>query len=183
MEKLGYARVSTVGQSLESQVQQLRERGCSRLFQEKISGAKSDRPQLMHLLASLEPGDTLVVTRLDRLARSTMDLLNIIQTTTKKAANFLSLSEPWVNTTTPLGKLMLTVLGGIAEFEKDLIALRTNEGRARARQSGVKFGPKFKLSPHQVEEIRKRREAGESCRFLARSYGVSANTISRIRCS
>ena len=76
---------------------------------------------------------------------------------------------------------MLTVLGGIAEFEKDLIALRTNEGRARARQSGVKFGPKFKLSPHQIEEIRKRREAGESCRFLARSYGVSANTISRVR--
>jgi len=154
---------------------------CTNLFQEKISGAKSNRPQLTHLLSSLEAGDTLVVTRLDRLARSTADLLNIIQVTAKRGATFLSLAEPWANTSTAVGKLMLTVLGGIAEFEKDLIALRTNEGRARARQSGVKFGPKFKLSPHQIEEIRKRREAGESCRFLARSYGVSANTISRVR--
>ena len=118
---------------------------------------------------------------LDRLARSTSALLSIIQVTAKKGANFLSLAEPWANTSSAVGKLMLTVLGGIAEFKKDLIALRTNEGRARARQSGVKFGPKFKLSAHQVEEIRKRREAGESCCFLARSYGVSANTISRVR--
>jgi DNA invertase Pin-like site-specific DNA recombinase len=181
MEKLGYARVSTVGQSLDSQVQQLSDYGCNRVFKEKISGTKSDRPQLAHLLSSLEPGGTLVVTRLDRLARSTADLLNIIQATAKKGAAFLSLAEPWANSSSALGKLMLTVLGGIAEFEKDLIALRTNEGRQRARQSGVKFGPKFKLSAHQIEEIRKRREAGESCRFLARSYGVSANTISRIK--
>jgi DNA invertase Pin-like site-specific DNA recombinase len=181
MQKVGYARVSTVGQSLESQVEQLRREGCDRIFQEKISGAKSDRPRLAHLLSSLGPGDSLVVTRLDRLARSTADLLNIIQVTAKKGANFLSLAEPWANSSSAVGKLMLTVLGGIAEFERDLIALRTNEGRARARQSGVKFGPKFKLSPHQIEEIRKRREAGESCRFLARSYGVSANTISRVK--
>jgi DNA invertase Pin-like site-specific DNA recombinase len=181
MQKLGYARVSTVGQSLECQVQQLSAYGCDRIFHEKISGAKSDRPQLAHLLSSLGPEDTLVVTPLDRLARSTADLLNIIQATANKGATFLSLAEPWANTSTAAGKLMLTVLGGIAEFEKDLIALRTNEGRARARQSGVKFGPKFKLSQHQVEEIRKRKEAGESCRFLARSYGVSPNTISRVR--
>jgi len=181
METLGYARVSTVGQSLESQLDQLRRHGCSQLFQEKISGAKSNRPQLAHLLSSLGPGDILIVTRLDRLARSTADLLNIIQATAKKGATFLSLAEPWANTSTPVGRLMLTVLGGIAEFQKDLIALRTSEGRARARQSGIKFGPKFKLNPHQIEEIRKRREAGESCRFLARSYGVSPNTISRIK--
>jgi DNA invertase Pin-like site-specific DNA recombinase len=181
MEKLGYARVSTVGQSLESQVQQLSGYGCTRIFHEKISGAKSNRPQLAHLLSSLASGDILVVTRLDRLARSTADLLNIIQTTAKNRATFLSLAEPWANTNTAVGKLMLTVLGGIAEFEKDLIALRTNEGRARAKQSGIKFGPKFKLSAHQMEEIRKRKEAGESCRFLARSYGVSPNTISRIK--
>jgi DNA invertase Pin-like site-specific DNA recombinase len=124
----------------------------------------------------------LVVTRLDRLARSTFDLLNIVKSTAAKDANFLSLAEPWANTSTAIGKLMLTVLSGVAEFERDLILLRTNEGRQRARQSGVKFGPKFKLTPHQIEEVRKRREAGESCRFLARSYRVSANTISRIRC-
>jgi DNA invertase Pin-like site-specific DNA recombinase len=183
MQKLGYARVSTVGQSLESQVEQLRQQGCTRIFQEKISGAKLDRPQLTRLLSSLGPGDTLVVTRLDRLAGSTSDLLNIVKATAAKKANFLSLAEPWANTSTPVGRLMLTVLGGIAEFEKDLIALRTSEGRARARQSGIKFGPKFKLNPHQIEEIRKRREAGESCRFLGRSYGVSPNTISRVRLS
>jgi DNA invertase Pin-like site-specific DNA recombinase len=181
MTILGYARVSTVGQSLESQVQQLTDYGCDPIFQEKISGAKANRPQLAKLLSSLRAGDTLVVTRLDRLARSTFDLLNVIKATAAKDASFLSLAEPWANTSSAVGKLMLTVLGGIAEFERDLIDLRTNEGRQRARLSGIKFGPKFKLTPHQVEEIRKRKEAGESCRFLARSYGVSANTISRIK--
>jgi len=181
MGKLGYARVSTVGQSLESQVQQLTEQGCTRIFQETVSGAKTDRPRLARLLSSLEPGDTLVVTRLDRLARSTLDLLNILTATAAKDASFLSLAEPWANTSTAIGKLMLTVLSGVAEFERELILLRTSEGRARAKHSGIKFGPKFKLSPHQIEEIRRRREAGESCRFLARSYKVSPNTISRIK--
>jgi DNA invertase Pin-like site-specific DNA recombinase len=181
MEKLGYARVSTFGQSLESQVQQLRDHGCDLIFQEKISGAKADRPQLTKLLSTLKGGDTLVVARLDRLARSTFDLLNIIKSAAAEEAHFLSLNEPWANTSSAVGKLMLTVLGGVAEFERDLIALRTNDGRVRARQSGVKFGPKFKLSPLQIEEIRRRKEAGESCRFLARSYNVSPNTISRIK--
>jgi DNA invertase Pin-like site-specific DNA recombinase len=181
MQKIGYARVSTTGQSLDSQIQQLRNNGCSQIFQEKISGAKSDRPELARLLKSLQPGDTLTVTRLDRLARSTADLLTIVQTAEKKEANFLSLAEPWANTTTAVGKLMLTILGGIAEFERDLIALRTSEGRERAKAAGIKFGPKFKLSPHQIEEIKQRKKLGESCRFLARSYGVSPNTISRIR--
>jgi DNA invertase Pin-like site-specific DNA recombinase len=181
MALIGYARVNTMGQSLESQLEQLKSHGCAEVFREKISGAKADRRELAKLVSSLRQGDTLIVTRLDRLARSTSDLLHIIQATAKKGASFLSLAEPWANTTSALGKLMLTVLGGIAEFERDLIALRTHEGRQRAKQSGVKFGPKFKLSPHQIDEIRKRREAGESCRFLARSYGVSANTISRVR--
>jgi DNA invertase Pin-like site-specific DNA recombinase len=97
-----------------------------------------------------------------------------------KQANFLSLAEPWANTSTALGKLMLTVLSGVAEFERDLIALRT-DGRERAKKAGVKFGPKPKLSVHQIEEIRKRKELGESCRFLGRSYNVSPNTISRIK--
>jgi DNA invertase Pin-like site-specific DNA recombinase len=181
MAILGYARVSTIGQGLEGQLQQLADYGCDQVFQEKISGAKADRPQLARLISSLGAGDTLVVTRLDRLARSTLDLLNIVKATAAKDASFLSLTEPWANTSSAIGKLMLTVLSGVAEFERDLILLRTNEGRQRARQSGIKFGPKFKLSQHQIEEIRKRREGGESCRFLARSYGVSANTISRIK--
>lgn len=179
--KIGYARVSTVGQSLDAQIQQLTDHGCDRIFQEKASGAKLDRPELAKVLSSLQPRDTLVVTRLDRLARSTLDLLNIIRATAAKEASFLSLAEPWANTSTAIGKLILTVLSGVAEFERDLIALRTSDGRQRAMKSGVKFGPKFKLSPHQIDEIRRRKEQGESCRFLARSYGVSANTISRIK--
>ena len=122
-----------------------------------------------------------MVTRLDRLARSSSDLLNIVKATAVKQAHFHSLGEPWANTSTPVGKLMLTVLGGIAEFERDLIALRTSEGRQRAKASGIKFGPKFKLSPFQMEEIRRRKEAGESCKFLARSYRASPNTISRVK--
>jgi len=181
MAIVGYARVSTVGQSLEAQLEQLTDHGCDLIFEEKISGAKVDRPRLTKLLLTLRAGDTLVVTRLDRLARSTLDLLNIVTTTAGKQANFLSLAEPWANTNTPLGKLMLTVVGGLAEFERTLIALRTSDGRERAKKAGVKFGPKFKLSPHQIDEIKRRKEAGESCRFLARSYGVSPNTISRVR--
>jgi DNA invertase Pin-like site-specific DNA recombinase len=108
-------------------------------------------------------------------------LLNIVRAIAEKQAHFHSLAEPWANTSTPVGKLMLTVLGGIAEFERDLIALRTSEGRQRAKTAGVKFGPKFKLSPYQTEEIRRRKEAGESCRSLGRSYKVSPNTISRVK--
>lgn len=181
MRKIGYARVSTVGQSLEAQIEQLSGHGCERIFQEKISGAKADRPQLAKLVAFLEADDILVVTRLDRLARSTFDLLNILKATAAKEANFLSLAEPWANTSTAIGKLMLTVLSGVAEFERDLIALRTSDGRERAKNAGVRFGPKPKLNRHQMEEIRKRKEAGKSCRFLARSYGVSANTVSRVK--
>jgi DNA invertase Pin-like site-specific DNA recombinase len=181
METLGYARVSTTGQSLEAQIDLLRQHGCDRIFQEKVSGVRADRPELARLLVSLGPGDTLVVTRLDRLARSTADLLSIVKGTAAKGANLLSLNEPWANTATAVGKLMLTILGGIAEFERDLIALRTSEGRERAKKFGVKFGPKFKLSQHQVEEIKRRKELGESCRFLARSYNVSPNTISRVK--
>ena len=162
-------------------MQRLTEHGCGQIFQEKACGARSDRPQLAKALAALQPGDTLVITRLDRLARSTGDLLNIVKSTAAEQANFLSLGEPWANTSTAIGKLMLTVLSGVAEFERDLIALRTSEGRQRAKKSGVKFGPKFKLSPHQIDEVRRRKENGESCRFLARSYGVSPNTISRVK--
>ena len=104
MRKVGYARVSTVGQSLEAQIEQLNEHGCQRIFQEKISGAKADRPQLAKLLAWLEAGDILVVTRLDRLARSTFDLLNIVKATAAKEANFISLTEPWANTSTAIGQ-------------------------------------------------------------------------------
>jgi len=113
-----------------------------------------------------------------RLARSTADLLNIIQAIENRGKLPLSRGAMGQHL---IGGRQTDADGGIAEFERDLIPLRTNEGRARARQSGIKFGPKFRLSPHQLQEIRQRMELGESCRFLARSYGVSPNTISRVR--
>jgi DNA invertase Pin-like site-specific DNA recombinase len=128
----------------------------------------------------LSAGDVLVVTRLDRLARSTRDLLNVLATVSERGAGFRSLGDPWADTTTPHGRLMLTVLGGLAEFERSLILTRTGEGRARAMARGVRFGRKPKLTAHQVAEARKRREAGEALSDIGRSFNVSHSTISRL---
>jgi DNA invertase Pin-like site-specific DNA recombinase len=173
--------VSTQGQTLESQLEELGKAGCAKIYREVASGARSDRLQLHSLLKSLEPGSTLIVTRLDRLARSTIDLLTIIKAIADKGCLFKSLADPWCDTTTLGGRLMLTVLGGLAEFERELIKIRTGEGRERAKRAGVKMGRKPILSAHQITEIRSRKANGESVRFLARSYGVSPNTISRVR--
>jgi len=178
---VGYARVSTQGQTLESQLEELGKAGCSKIYREKISGAKCDRPELQRLLNALEPGSVIVVTRLDRLARSTIDLLTTIKQIADKGCLFKSLADPWADTTTPGGRLMLTVLGGLAEFERELIKARTSEGRERAKRAGVKMGRKPILSAHQIAEVRSRKANGESVRFLARSYRVSPNTISRVR--
>src|SRR6516164_7445139 len=124
----GYARVSTKDQTLASQDAQLMAAGAAKVYSEKISGAKTDRPELAKLLKRLAPGDVLVVTRLDRLARSTRDLLNILDIVAKAGAGFKSLADTWADTTTPHGRLMLTVLGGLAEFERELIKARTADG-------------------------------------------------------
>jgi DNA invertase Pin-like site-specific DNA recombinase len=150
------------------------------VFREVASGAKTDRAQLRRALVKLESGDVLVVTRLDRLARSTRDLLNTLATITDRKAGFRSLGDGWADTTTPQGRLMLTVLGGLAEFERELIRTRTSEGRARAKARGQSLGRPHKLSVHQRREARQRREAGESVREIARSYAVSPSTISRL---
>src|SRR6202011_326379 len=157
----GYARVSTDGQSEAAQVRQLRAAGAKKVFREVASGAKTDRPQLRRLLAALGPGDVVMVTRLDRLARSTRDLLNTLAAITAKKAGFRSLGDTWADTTTARGRLMLTVLGGLAEFERDLIRSRTGEGRERAKARGVKLGRKPKLTEHQRREAIRRREEGE----------------------
>jgi DNA invertase Pin-like site-specific DNA recombinase len=138
----GYARVSTDGQSLDAQLEELKAVGCGQVFREKMSGARSDRPQLAKLLAILTQGDCLVVSRLDRLARSSRDLLNVLHEVAVKGATFRSLGDPWADTTTAHGRLMLTVLGGLAEFERALIRARTGEGRERAMRNGVRFGRK-----------------------------------------
>ena len=176
----GYARVSTDGQSLVAQIAELKTAKCAKIFQEKISGARSDRKQLTRLMASLAKGDILIVTRLDRLARSTRDLLNLLGTMAEKGVGFKSLRDAWADTTTAHGRLMLTVLGGLAEFERELIRTRTGEGRERAKARGVVLGRKPKLSPHQRREALARREAGEVLTDIARTYNVSHSTISRL---
>jgi DNA invertase Pin-like site-specific DNA recombinase len=161
-------------------VRQLTEAGCKKVFRETASGAKTDRAQLRKALAGLEAGDVLVVTRLDRLARSTRDLLNTLAAITDRKAGFRSLGDAWADTTTAHGRLMVTVLGGLAEFERELIRARTGEGRARAKARGKHMGRPPKLTEHQRQEAAARRERGEALTEIARSYNVSHSTISRL---
>lgn len=177
---LGYARVSTDGQSLAAQLDQLQAAGAARVFRETASGAKADRAQLAKLLKDVEHGDVVVVTRLDRLARSTRDLLNVLAALAERGAAFRSLGDAWADTTTPHGRLMLTVLAGLAEFERELIRARTGEGRERAKKEGRKMGRPHKLTPHQQREARERRDKGESLSSIARSFNVHHATIGRL---
>src|ERR1700744_603531 len=157
-------RVSPGGksESVDAQARQLTKAGCKKVFRDvHVSGAKTDRAQLGRVIEALEPNDVLMVTRLDRLARSTRDLLNTLAAITGKKAGFRSLGDTWADTTTSHGRLMLTVLGGLAEVERDLIRTRTGEGRARAMARGQKMGRPPKLTPHQQREAIKRRDRGE----------------------
>ena len=183
MPLFGYARVSTNGQDLSAQDAELRAAGCAKVFKEKMSGARSDRPELAKAISRLEEDDVLVVTRLDRLARSTRDLLNVLDEISKRGAGFRSLKDTWADTTTPHGRLMLTVLGGLAEFERELIRARTGEGRKRAKDRGVRFGRPRKMTPHQRQEALQRLAAGETMADVARTYAVDATTIGRVAAS
>jgi DNA invertase Pin-like site-specific DNA recombinase len=179
--KYGYARVSTDGQSVDAQVKQLRAAGAEKIFKERASGAKTDRLQLRRALDHLNKGDVLIITRLDRLARSTRDLLNTLAAIADKRAGFRSLSDAWADTTTAHGRLTLTVLAGLAEFERELIRARTSEGRERAKARGVRLGRKPKLTDHQRKEALRRRDRGEeSLADIGRSYNVSGWTIGRL---
>jgi DNA invertase Pin-like site-specific DNA recombinase len=181
MMTYGYARVSTDGQSLTSQDAELHAAGCAKVYAEKISGARSNRPELAKVLKRLDAGDMLIVTRLDRLARSTRDLLNILDDIAKRGAGFKSLHDAWADTTSAHGRLMVTILAGLAEFERELILARTSDGRARAKARGVRFGRPAALTPHQRAEALQRLANGEVQADLARSYGVSQATISRLQ--
>jgi DNA invertase Pin-like site-specific DNA recombinase len=172
--------VSTDGQTLDAQRTTLRAACAEKVFAEKVSGAKTDRKELAKAIEALGVGDVLLVTRLDRLARSTRDLLNVLATISDRGAGFKSLADAWADTTTTHGRLMLTVLGGLAEFERELIRARTDEGRKRAQARGVRFGRKLKLTAHQIAEALRRREAGEALIEIGRSYNVSHSTISRL---
>ncbi|MCP1229998.1 recombinase family protein [Acetobacter indonesiensis] len=178
--KIGYARVSTIGQTLDTQLKTLKQFGCAPIFREKASGADVQRTQLVKLLSTLKKDDTVVVTRIDRLARSTFDLFAIIQAITQKKAQFYSLAEPWADTTTSTGRLMLAVLGGLADVERDLIRTRTAEGRARAVEQGKRMGRPPRITDEQRRAIAAQRKAGASLKSLAEAFGISQGTVSRI---
>jgi len=177
---IGYARVSTDSQDFDAQLAALKAAGAEKVYSEKVSGIVTERKALAKAMSALGPGDLLLVTRLDRLARSTRNLLNLLDTVAKAGAKFKSLADSWADTTTPHGELMVTILAGLATFDRHLIKSRTDEGRRRAQARGVKFGRKLKLTPFQIKEALTRREAGETLTDIGRSYGVSHSTISRL---
>ena len=178
--RLGYARVSTYGQMLDAQLEQLRANGCTKIYREKASGAQADRRELLRLLKGLTRGDVVTVTRIDRLARSTFDLFAIVKRIVDAGGQFRSLAEPWADTATSTGRLMIAVLGGLADVERDLIRTRTAEGRSRAKARGQHMGRPPKLNPTQQAEARRRRAEGATLKELARSYNVAIATISRL---
>lgn len=178
MTTYGYARASTDRQTLDSQRKALKAVGCEKVFQEKTSGARADRAELTKLLATIGEGDVLIVSRLDRFARSTRDLLNIIDTLNKRGATFRSLGDPWADTTTQDGRL---IFAGLAEFERGLLRTRTGEGRENAKARGQPMGRPPRLTPDQkAEALKALREGAMSQADLARRFAVSQSTISRL---
>jgi DNA invertase Pin-like site-specific DNA recombinase len=178
---IGYARVSTYGQTLDSQLEQLRGAGCTsrNIYREKVTGARADRRELNRMLGKLAPGDIVTVTRIDRLARSTFDLFGIVKRIVDAKAQFRSLAEPWADTGTSTGRLMLAVLGGLADVERDLIRTRTAEGRSRAKARGQPMGRPPSLTPAQQKEATRRRTQGATLQELADSYDRSISTMRR----
>jgi DNA invertase Pin-like site-specific DNA recombinase len=179
--KLGYARVSTEDQTLQLQRPRLKEASCEKVFEEKISGAARKRPELERLLGEVRKGDVLVVTRLDRLARSTAELLIIAERLRDQGAGLQSLDEPWADTISPSGRMVLTVFAGIAEFERALIRQRTEDGLRDARKRGVLFGRPKKMRPDQQQLAHELLKQGRSVSEVARTFNVHPATIYRIR--
>lgn len=179
--KIGYARVSTQDQNLDLQLRALKKAGCRKVFHEKVSGSAGVRPQFQRMLDQLREGDILVVWKLDRLARSTRDLLETMETIRDAGARFQSLSEPWADTTTHAGKMIMTVFAGIAEFERDLIRERTSAGRNAAMRRGVQFGRPPKLNADQRQLIGRLLDEGSGVREVARTFDVHPATIYRLQ--
>jgi DNA invertase Pin-like site-specific DNA recombinase len=178
--KYGYARVSSHSQDHAAQVDALKLAGCEKIFSEKASGKSTDgRPQFKKMVKALLPGDTVVVSRLDRLARSSRDLHNILAELESLSVGFLSLREAWADTSTPAGRLMFAVMSGVAQFERELIQARCAEGIAKAKAKGVPFGRKRKLSPEERRVAAQRWSNGETLADLAIEYGCHESTMSR----
>jgi DNA invertase Pin-like site-specific DNA recombinase len=178
--RYGYARVSTAKQDYAAQVDALKAGGCGTIFTEKVSGKSTNgRTEFNRLMKALKPGDTVVVTKLDRLARSSRDLLNILHDLEEGGCGFVSLGETWCDTTSDVGKLVVTIMSGIAEFERKLITSRCEEGIAKARANGKKFGRPSALDAGQKKKIADRYAAGETMAALAIEYDVGEATIFR----
>jgi DNA invertase Pin-like site-specific DNA recombinase len=180
MGTIGYARVSTQDQNLSGQLDALKAAGATKIYREKVSGVRADRPELAKLMSSLQSGDVVIVTKLDRLGRSTRELLDLIDRISKAGASFRSLGDPLWDTGSAQGRLLSTLLAAIAEFERELIRERTGDGRKRAMANGVRFGRKPKLTTHQKQQAIKRRANGETLSEIAKDYAVSVSMISRL---
>ena len=180
--RVGYARVSTAGQDLAYQLQRLTEAGCVAVFEEKRSGKNTnDRPRLRKLLKSLRPGDVMLATASDRVARDPVDLVNILQAVKDAGAGLRLLDEPFIDTTSEMSDLIAFLVGWAARWHRRRILENTAQGREQARQRGVKFGRKPKLSPAQQAEACRRRQRGEPIAYIAQAFAVSESTIIRIR--
>ena len=179
MALLGYARVSTGEQNLTNQQEALAAAGCKKIFAEKISARHAERPELRTLLDYVRADDVVIVTRLDRLARNTRHLLEIAEQLQAAGVGLKSLAEPWADTTSPTGKMLLTILAGVAEFERGLIVVRTSEGRQAAQARGVKFGAPFKLDAQKLELARAAIEGGKTVNQVAAGIGVHPTTLYR----
>ena len=181
MAIIGYARVSSTDQDYDAQVEKLRAAGATKVFSEKVSGKTTNgRWALQKALASLREGDTLIVVRLDRLARSIRDLLGLLDTIKAAGAHIKALEDQWLDTTTAHGELILTIMGGIAEFERKLIRARCDEGIARAKARGTVFGRKPVLDAGERRKIAERYASGETMAELSREYDVGVATIHRV---
>lgn len=182
MSKFGYARVSTLGQELDIQIKLLTDAGCEKIYSEKESGVNDERRELLRLMKVLKPGDTVIVSALDRLTRGgPFKTLSVLQDITSRGASYKSLAEPWADTTTEFGEVLAAIVGYIGRKTREDILRRTSAGRERAKARGVKFGRRPKLSETQRQEALARKCAGERLASVARSYKVSATTISRLK--
>ena len=177
MTAVGYARVSSVGQSLDVQLEKLKD--CDKVFKEKRSGVDTGRPALKQCLEFLREGDTLLVTKIDRLARSTSDLYRIIATLADKGVSFRVIDDPSIDTTSRTGKLVMGILALIAEFENDIRRERQMDGIAKAKERGVRFGRKTRLIPEAIGQIRELREAGLTVPAIIERTGFSKASIYR----
>jgi DNA invertase Pin-like site-specific DNA recombinase len=179
MSKIGYGRVSSVGQSLYIQIERLNKIGCENIFQEKHTGTTDQRPQFQEMMRYVRSGDTLYVTKLDRLGRSTLHLTQIFDKLEKKGVDIVVLDQN-IDTTTPTGKLLFNVLSSIAEFETEIRKERQLEGIRKSKERGVQFGRKPSLTEPQVEEMRSKRKSGVLIRELMSEYGLSKSSIYRL---